>query len=89
MRSNAIKTQSEIGQFVALAEKAQQISSRKQALDLDLEDAPDEFKGKGTYLWALLCFSYCVISKMSIVFRKFSVRFVQKYIGECAFSINF
>ena len=47
MQSNAIKTQSEIGQFTALADRAQQIANRKQALDIDLEDAPDEFKGKG------------------------------------------
>ena len=46
MQSNAIKTQSEIGQFTALADRAQQIANRKQALDIDLEDAPDEFKGK-------------------------------------------
>ncbi|XP_072035141.1 ubiquitin conjugation factor E4 B-like [Amphiura filiformis] len=44
MRSNAIKTQSEIGQFVALADKSHQISMRKRAQDLDLDDAPDEFK---------------------------------------------
>ena len=46
MRSNAIKTQSEIGQFVALADLSLTLQIKKQRLDLDMDDAPEEFKGE-------------------------------------------
>ncbi|XP_038076555.1 ubiquitin conjugation factor E4 B-like [Patiria miniata] len=39
-----LKTQSEIHQFSRLMERAQEITSRNQQMELDYDDAPDEFK---------------------------------------------
>lgn len=45
--SNAnIKSQIEIEKFKSLAEKVEVIVEQKSQVDVDIDNAPDEFKGK-------------------------------------------
>ena len=56
-------------------DRAQQIANRKQALDIDLEDAPDEFKGKAKNKSCLV-----VLHCPPLIFENWkNVFIVQKY----------
>lgn len=46
MNRNKIKTSSQIQQFSDLSQRAHKIAEMNRQTDLDLEDAPDEFRGE-------------------------------------------
>ena len=46
MNRNKIKSSSQIQQFADLSQRAHKMAEMNRQTDLDLEDAPDEFRGE-------------------------------------------